>query len=509
MSKEQDIPIGGKSVSFEEHQKLLESYADLKQDYDLLKFELAQFKRMIFGQKSERFVPAGDSKQLSLFEDQAPAEESQDTQTEQITYQRKKKTQRKEKPVRAPLPAHLLRVEEVVEPENLPEGARKIGEEITEVLACNPAKVFVRRIVRIKYALPQDKGVTIASLPQDLPLPKSNADASLLAFILVSKYIDHLPFYRQIQIFRRLGGLKLSDSTLNGWFNAATDLLEPLYQILVEEVLRQDYLQADESRIPVQSSHKKGSLHQGYMWVYHAPVQNLVLFKYDPTRKHEVPKIFLKDFDGTLQTDGYEAYPKIDTTLHLACWAHARRHFEKALTNDPQRAEKMLTLIGKLYTVERKARERNVDDATKQRYRNICARPVLGQIHTWLKENLVQTLPKSPIGKAITYSLNLWEELTGYIDHPRYQIDNNLVENAIRPLALGRKNYLFAGSHEAAQKAAMMYSFFATCKVNNVNPYDWLVDVLQRINQHKVNKLSELLPQNWKPANKTNNTSNK
>ena len=421
---------------------------------------------VIFGSKSERFV-AASSGQLGLFEEPVAELESK---TEKIQYTREKKTIKKQ-PVRIPLAAHLPRVEEIIEPENLPEGAKRIGQQVTEIQEYNPAKIYVRRIVRPKYVLTEQSTITTAELPS-LPLAKSNAGPSLLAHIMVSKFIDHLPFYRKIQIFKSQQ-LTLSDSTISGWFNATTDLLIPLYDVLKKQLLKSDYLQADESPIGVQDSHKKGSLHTGYQWVYRAPAEGLVLFKYHPSRSKKAPQEVLKNFSGTLQTDGYKVYQDLQTqgtiTL-LGCMAHARRYFEKALDNDHKRASHVLKQIQRLYTMERKLKDRNSCDHVKKRYRGLYARPVLMDLKSWLDSNSIQVLPKSAIGKAMTYTIKLWPKLTAYINHGKYQIDNNLIENAIRPLALGRKNYLFAGSHKAAQKAAMFYSFFATCKINNVEP---------------------------------------
>jgi len=320
---------------------------------------------------------------------------------------------------------------------------------------------------------------------------------------MVSKFVDHLPYYRQIQIFKRQG-VELSDSTLNGWFNATADLLEPLYGKLEKLVLESAYIQADESPIGVQDSHKKGALHSGYQWVYRSPVERLVLFKYHRGRDRKAPEKVLKYFSGTLQTDGYQAYQNMKThgeVTHLACMAHARRYFEKALDNDEKRASHVLSLMQKLYGMEQKARERKLAPETRWRYRQLYAKPVLVEIEEWLGKNIHETLPKSAIGKAIAYTVNLWPKLKAYVNDGKYEIDNNLIENAIRPLALGRKNYLFAGSHNAAQRAAMFYSFFATCKINNVEPLAWLTDVLNRIPDHMASKLNELLPQNWKNQN--------
>jgi len=470
----------------------------LLSENEYLKQQLDELKRLIFGSKSERFVPnAPDAEQYSLFETEVePAEE----QIEEIAYSRKKAEKKKQKAIRAKIPAHLPRVEEIIEPDIIEYGSKKIGEEITEVLEYTPGNMHVRKIIRPKYAKPNGEGIDIAELPS-LPIPKGNAGASLLAFIMVSKFVDHLPYYRQIQIFKRQG-LTLSDSTINGWFNATAKLLEPLYDTLEKQILQSDYLQADESPIGVQDSHKKGTLHSGYQWVYRSPIQRLVMFKYHTGRGQEAPKEVLNEFFGVLQTDGYQAYKNMAINgqiIHLACMAHARRYFDKALKNDQKRAEHVLRLMQRLYEIEHKSRERSVSFKVRYRYRQLYAKPILQELEEWLIKNQTQTTPQSAIGKAIAYTTNIWPKLKAYINGGEYEIDNNLIENAIRPLALGRKNYLFAGSHKAAQHAAMFYSFFATCKINDVEPLAWLTDVLNRIQEHKANKLDELLPQNWQP----------
>jgi transposase len=474
--------------------KLQEDYKELQSKYAHLEFQLAELKRLIFGSKSERFI-ASDSTQLGLFTEEATVEHA--TESQQISFSRHTKREKKH-PVRLPLAAHLPRVEEIIEPEGLIQGSIKIGEEITELLEYTPSKVYVRKIIRPKYALPNQAGITIAELPS-LILPKSNIGAGLLAHICVSKFVDHLPFYRQIQILKREGVI-VASSSMTGWFSKGVTQLEVLYEVLQKVVLQSHYLQGDESPIKVQDNHKVGSLHTGYHWVFHAPVERLVLFKYDPSRAAKVPKDFLHQFSGTLQTDGYKAYQNLSTKYPiklLACMAHARRYFEKALDNDKSRASYAMGQIQKLYAIERKIKERAVDTQTIKRFRELYAKPILEKLHAWMQEQYSKVLPKSAIGKAFFYSLNLWDKLSSYTQDGKYLIDNNLIENAIRPLALGRKNYLFAGSHNAAQHAAMMYSFFATCKINEVNPYLWLHDVFKRLPEHKANKLEELLPQNW------------
>ena len=475
--------------------KLQEDYKELQLKHEHLAFQLAELKRLIFGSKSERFI-ALDTNQLGLFTEQAT--EQNTPELEQISFSRETKKAKKH-PVRLPLASHLPRVEEIIEPQDIVKGSVKIGEEITELLEYTPSRVYVRRIIRPKYAVPNQEGVTIAELPS-LILPKSNVGAGLLAHICVSKFVDHLPFYRQLQILKR-EGVVVAMSSMTGWFSKGVTQLEVLYEVLQKVVLQSQYLQGDESPIKVQDNHKKGSLHTGYHWVFHAPVERLVLFKYDPSRAAKVPKDFLQQFIGTLQTDGYKAYQNLNTKHPiklLACMAHARRYFEKALDNDKSRASYAMQQIQKLYAIERKIKERSVNTQTIKRYREVCAKPILEKLHNWMQQEYLKVLPKSAIGKAFAYSLNLWDKLSAYTQDGKYCIDNNLIENAIRPLALGRKNYLFAGSHKAAQHAAMMYSFFATCKINDVNPYLWLHDVFKRLPEHKANKLEELLPQNWK-----------
>jgi transposase len=225
------------------------------------------------------------------------------------------------------------------------------------------------------------------------------------------------------------------------------------------------------------------------------------LFDYRKSRGREGPEELLKDYRGSLQADGYSAYESFEKkpgiTL-LACMAHARRKFDEALKNDKDRAAHVLELIQQLYMIERQAREEQLEYEQRKALRQEKSALVLQELHAWLKENITQTLPKSAIGIAIAYTLHLWPRLIRYLDDGKYEIDNNWIENSIRPVALGRKNYLFAGSHEGAQRAAIMYSFLGTCKINNIEPFEWLSSVLKRIPDHSIQRLEELLPGNLK-----------
>lgn len=486
-------------------QVLTKDNTSLKQKATTLEYQLAEFQRLIFGSKSERFVPkAHNEKQMELPFDieekeavEAPAE------TEQITYSRKKKS-KKDHPGRLPLPDHLPVKEIILEPQEDTTGLKCIGQEITDKLDIIPAKLLILRYIRPKYIKSEDenklncKGV-IAELPS-FPIEKGIAAAGLLAQIMVDKYVDHLPLHRQIQRYKR-DDVHLPANTISSWVEKTAELIEPLYQKQKQLVLGQGYLQVDESPIKVLDKQKKGSTHQGFYWVYNSPLQDALIYDYRKGRGREGPKEMLAGFKGYLQSDGYKVYDwfgkKKEITV-LNCWAHARRYFEKAKDNDRKAATHALNEIQKLYMIERFARNAKLSSKEREALRLEHAVPILNDFYEWMNQQVNQALPQSPMGKALHYTLPRWKNLLVYLYDGHLEIDNNLVENAIRPLALGRKNYLFAGSHEAAQRAAMFYSFFGTCRRHNINPFDWLKNVLERIPDHKANKLEELLPQNWK-----------
>jgi transposase len=458
--------------------------------------ENQNLKKLIFGSKSERFVPEVAPEQTSLDFGKEPEVKKEEPAKETITYEREKNTN-KQKPSRQPIPAHLERVTREIKPEEDVTGLVKIGEEITEELEYVPGKLFVNKFVRPKYVKPEGEKakVLIGQLPER-PLPKCIAGPQLLAALIVAKFIDHIPAYRQSQMFKRMG-VDLPDSTLVDWINRTGKLLKPLYDAHKRITLSASYLQADETPIGVLESNNPGSLHRGYHWVYHDPVKRLVMFDYRPGRGREGPKEILKNFKGHLQTDGYGVYEEFGnragiTLLH--CWAHARRKFAEAEESDRARAHYVLQEIQKLYALEREIKEQNLTEGQIAAIRTEKALPVIEALKKWMIAALPGVLPKSPVGKAIQYTLSRIEALKIYTTHGKLKIDNNLIENAIRPVALGRKNYLFAGSHEAAQNAAMFYSLFATCKAKGINPYEWLADTLKKIAAHPINRIEELLP---------------
>lgn len=465
-----------------------------KEEIGQLKFQLDQLRKLIYGTKRSRFVPVQDPSQghLFTFSDEPFAEAADRTIR---TYERKKKSKH---PGRNKLPDHLPVEEIYIEPEEDTSGMVKIGEEITETIDLQEAHAFRKRYIRSKYA--NGDQVVIGKLPSR-PIDKCVAESGLLAYLATRKFIDHMPYYRQAEGFKRDFNWEVSRSTINSWMQAFFELLDPLYEKHKEEVMSQQYLQADESPIKVLDKGKKTKTHQGYMWVYHGVEQGLVLFDYRKGRGQHGPKEMLAQYQGYLQTDGWQVYDKIAKSYPVTlvgCTAHARRYFNDARTTDPARAEFALNVFREIYAVERAIKKEELAGASKQHIRKEKIYPLMIKLKKWIAEERHRVLPKSPIGKAMNYYQKQWNKLENILLDARLELDNNLVENKIRLLALGRKNYLFAGNHKNARYIAMMYSFFATCKTHELNPREWLKDVLNRINEHPINTIHELLPQHWK-----------
>jgi transposase len=476
-----------------------------------LSAQVAQLRKMIFGLRTERFIPSPEATpaqlQLALDLSAETVAQCKITSTTTIEYVRTKieviPAKPKTHPGRMKLPGHLRRETILLKPETDVTGLRKIGEEVTEILDYVPAELYVKQYIRHKYAAPlTDDTTTVitASLPGRL-LEKCMAAEGLLAQMIVDKYVDHLPIHRQLQRYERMG-VKIAQSTSNDWFRATLNQLASLYEAHKRITLATSYLGADETPIKILDEDKKGSSHQGYYWVYHNSEQKLVLFDYRPGRGREGPNDILENFQGYLQTDGYSAYEVFDqrpgiTLLH--CMAHARRKFVEAINNDKERAEHALTMFQQLYVIERRIKQDGLTGDAIVAIRQQEAVPILQNMKTWMQDEYPKVIArKSAIAQAMAYCLPRWDKLSIYTIDARLNIDNNPVENAIRPVAVGRKNYLFAGSHEAAQRAAMIYSLMATCKLHNINPYYWLKDVLEHMHLFTTSNIEKLLPQNWR-----------
>lgn len=499
ISKKKQIVCSERKLAFKEKQIASQEKIVSQKEEEVIRLKalVAMLQRMKFGTQSERFLKQIiDPNQLHLSFDDLAQKSEKDPDgdkpvKELITYQRTKKKHNG----RNKLPEDLPVKEIVIEPEESTESLIKIGEERTEILEYTPGDFFKIVIIRPKYAKENNSVVLIADMPSR-PIEKCLAGDYLLASILINKYVDHLPLYRQQQIFKRRD-IQIAPSTIDSWVAKLGFLLEPLYNAMLESIKHSSYIQADETPTRVLDKNKKGKSHRGYYWVYHSPLKRMVIFDYQKSRHKDAPRKILENYKGYLQSDGYAVYNHYvsnESVVHLACWAHARRYFEQSLDQDKVRSEYVLLEIQKLYAIERELKEATNEERKKQRLEKSL--PIINELGKWLFKESNNVLPKSSIGKAINYTKNLWDSLQSYLYNGDLHIDNNLVENSIRPNALGRKNYLFAGSHEGAQRTAMFYSFFGTCKLNGVNPEKWLVKVLSQIADHKVNKLYELFPQN-------------
>ncbi|MGL1888008.1 MAG: IS66 family transposase [Reichenbachiella sp.] len=466
-----------------------------------LTFQLDRIRKYLFGQKSEKLTTANlDEDQLNIFDLSTPTEQQEELSEQVETPQPEKTTKKRAKGTgRMILPENLRREEIIIEPNEDVSDCIKIGEEVTEVLDLIPAEFYVKRYVRPKYAQQDGSGIITGQLP-DRVINKGIPSEGVLAQMAVDKYVYGLPLHRQIDKYRRMG-VNIPASTASDWMMKNGKHLSPLWELLKLLINQQKYLQADETPIKVQNRQHKNNMHRGFLWVYHVPADRLVLFDYQKGRSTHGPKNILQGYEGILQTDGYIVYEKLygqhQDIMLIYCMAHARRKFVDALKYDKSKATQALVQIQLLYKLEKEMKEAGADWQEKTRRRQKEAVPVLQGLKNWMLAQAAQVPPSSPLGKAIAYSLPRWDGLSAYAEHGQVEIDNNLAENAIRPIAIGRKNYLFAGSHQAAEMTAMMYSFMATCKKNNVDEFEWLKDVMLRIQDHKQNNLYQLLPNNW------------
>ena len=412
------------------------------------------------------------------------------------------KEHEKSVPVRKKLPENLRRVENHVYPDGYVGHEDQwllFGDvETSERLEVTPPEMYVRVTVRHKGMRLSDRTIATAPVPVE-PLAKSYAGPTVLTELTVGKFADHLPFYRQILMFKRFG-VELRQSTVEGWFFGIADLMRPMYYGLRDYMLQFDYLQSDESTVPVINNEKHRTV-KGYMWLARAVTEPLVLFHYhEGSRGKEVALQFFGKYRGALGVDGYKVYDlldKLNGITVLCCWAHCRRYFDRALNHDRKRAEYALEQIGMLYSVETIADEEGADYGRRAQIRQELAYPIIRGLEAWALSEIDSVLPKSPIGKALGYLLGHIRQLSRYTMDGRYQIDNNFIENSVRPLALGRKNYLFCGNHDAAEGAAIIYTFVGCCKLADVDVRKWLNHFFTHIHDYDKDysrDLLELLP---------------
>jgi len=379
-----------------------------------------------------------------------------------------------------------------------------IGYEESEKLEFRPGCLFVNVYRRTKYASPDrinGNGVGVVTAPMpDHPIPRCKADCGLIAHTIVSKFADHLPWYRQDTIFAR-EGVNIARSTLDGWALNTADVLVPLGEELKRAVLDTEVLFTDDSVIPL-LERGRGKTRKARLWVYirGAPGPRLTVYDFSLDRCKIRPLEFLGDYQGFVHADAYRGYDHLftlDGVEEVACWCHARRGFDEAMSSRPEEASEILALIKRMYAFERPFRELVPQERHRQRQDTV--RPIVAAIFERIGEMSKASVPSEPLRKAINYTLNQRDALERFLEDGRLEADNNTAENAIRPLALGRKNWMFVGSQRGGRAAALYLGLIQSCKACDVNPWAYFDDILRRIQSHPIHRLRELLPDQWRP----------
>ena len=483
-------------------EELREQLRTSQRDNERLRHQVDQLARRLYGRKTERVDP--NQAELDLGADPQHTAEDEGSRIPG-TAEESESTRERTRRGRKKLPTDLPRTRIVLEPDSKDlicpccEGEkRRIGSDITEELEYEPAVLYIKEYERPKYACPRcEHGVVQAALPAR-PIEKGRPGPGLLAHVVVSKYSEHMPLYRQETVFPR-SGVEISRRTLCDWVRAVADLGEPIVGFMKKEsVLTSKVIHSDDTRITVQDPSHPGGSRAGYLWVYGGDHEDLV-YDFTPSRSRDGPLAFLGDYAGYLQADAYSGYDEVFKTgrvIEVGCWAHARRYFFEAVKTALEPATELLAQIRRLYAVERAAKD--LDATTRRELRQEKSDPILKQIQETLEDIARRHLPKSPMGAAIGYARRQWRALTRYTEDGDLAIDNNASERALRMVAVGRKNWLFAGSDAGGHRAAILYSLIATCKRIDIDPFAYLRDVIARVSTHPMRRISELTPRGWK-----------
>ena len=471
-------------------------------EIQVLREELRQRRIQQLGPKSETL----SNLQLALLTEEEPSttrdEVEAEARRERLT--RAPEREHQSHPGRKPLPEDLPRVTSVIACQertcaSCGEETAVIGYDESEQLDVEPARYFVRVTKREKRACRRCSTVTAAPLAERI-VEKGLASDAVVINTIVAKYCDHLPLYRQAVMLEREAGVELGRATLDGWVMRVGELLGPIVGAMRRDLLTASYIQADETPVPVQMHDRRGENHQAYLWQYGKPGGETV-FDFCLGRGREGPRKFLGQWEGVLQTDGYAAYDDIGgpKLVHVGCWAHARRKFVDAVKVNPQDAAAvaMVTRMDALFLIDRDARRRALSAEQRQQQRGEYAEEFLQQIRHECLRLAQQSLPKSALGQAAAYTLNMWAKLRRCFDYAEVELSNNLAENSMRPIAVGRKNWLHVGSAQAGPKVAAILSAVESCRRLGVPVKDYFTAVLPGLNRRTLSEVAHLTPARW------------
>jgi transposase len=467
---------------------------------------IAQLRRELFGPKADKLTAEQEEQLKALHKDlQAEVQRPAPVSDEVLEHEDRAARRRQRRHARHPLPEHLETETVTIEPEEkicpcCGKPLERIGEEVSEEIDLIPAKLIRRRTVRPKYACRcGEAGVKIAPLRPRL-IPQSRLGLGLAAHILLSRFDDHLSFYRLEQQFRERHGIIIARQQMVQWVEQIASWLRPIYDAMWRQMLAGGYLQVDETPVRVLDPDVEGKAARGYLWFYAVPGGDVIL-DFDRSRALKVVQQRLQNFTGTIQTDAYEVYQALERKEsrieRIGCLAHSRRRFYAALQQNLPEGIWFISQIRLLYQIEDEARE--LATSERQVFRQQSAPAIWEALKAKAVELQPKFLPKSTMGSAVRYFLDEYDALTGYLRDGRFEIDNNLIENSIRPTAIGRKRWLFIGHPDAGWRSAVIYSIIVSCRRRGINPQDYLTDVLRRLPAQKINQIEELLPGNWKP----------
>jgi len=491
-----------KAAKYEEKINLLE------EEIATLKHQLDWFKRQIFGEKSEKRLPIDNPYQHS-FSDYPVEESPEPDEKQKISYERGKAKKNRGNAVNdsglrfdESVPVEHIRIEPAELQGSDADQYEVIGEKVTHRLAQHPASFVVLAYTEIIIKRKTTHQIIPARTASAI-FEKSIVDVSFLAGMLVDKFVYHCPLHRQFQKLKQ-SGINVSRSSLTNWTARSIELLEPIYDVALENILQSKVLAMDET--PIKAGRKeKGKMNKAYFWPLYGDADEIA-FTFSSSRKQQHIVDTLKGFEGTLLTDGYAAYEKYagqsSGVTHAQCWVHARRYFEQAQQAEPIASAQALAIIGQLYAHEKTIRDKQLSDDKKCQYRTEYSFPIVKQFFAWCyqQRQRADLVNSNPLSKALKYATEREQALSVFLSDPQVQPDTNHLERALRTIPMGRKNWLFSWTEVGAKQIGIIQSLLVTCKLHDINPYTYLVDVLQRVGHHPASKVEELTPRLWKES---------